>query len=139
MADILNSLCIDQVSKYVLGKTVTTPSLTLGLYVNNYTPTSESLLANFTECTAPGYARIALPQSGWTGSTVLGVATYTYTTVTFSLSGPGSPAQTIYGHFILDLTSNKVWWAQLWTTPYVIPGAPTSQPSITPQWQMQMC
>lgn len=139
MADVLTNLAIDLMAQFILGKLQPAVDLKLHLFVNNYTPVVGSTSSDFTECTAPGYAAIDLPASGWTGSTTAGVASYSHATATFAITGPGSPGQTVYGHYIEDATTGDVISAQLWSTAWVIPATVTTNPSVTPTWTDQAC
>lgn len=139
MADVLTNACVDAIAQYILGKANQARSLSLGLFVNNIAFQSGTALANLTECTAPGYARMPLGAANWTGGTILGVATYTQLVQTFGITGQGNPAQTVFGHFVIDTNTNTVLWGQTWATPWVIPANPTQNPSITPQWTDQQC
>lgn len=139
MSDVLSDVAVDLVSKYILGKNPSTPSLELGLFVNNFTPTADSTIGDFLECTAPGYARIALAEADWTGSASSGVAQYAHPPVTFAITGPGVPGQTVYGHFVYDTGSAAVLWSAKWTTAWVIPAGGTTNPTVTPTWKEEEC
>lgn len=139
MPAVLSDSLIDFAAKAVLGNSPTPPNLYLGLFVNNITPTAGNVLADFTECSAPGYARVSLTPGNWTGSTTLGVADYLYPTITFAITGPGTPGQTVYGHFVLDPSASVWWWAQVWTTAWVIPATVTSNPTVTLEWKDTQC
>lgn len=90
----------------------------LRLYTNNYAPTNDSVLADFTEAGPAGYAQIPLLQSEWQTPVVVGgIATSYYGTggVTFATSDP-SPT-TIYGYYVVDPDTNTVLWAQQFGVP----------------------
>jgi hypothetical protein len=98
-------------------------------------PNWNSVPTDFTECTAPGYAAVTLTPASWVG-TVPGVTRlYTYPPFTITFTGPGSPGQTIYGHWVEDGSgAHQVIWGQLWAVPFVIPsvgGAVVISPTIT--------
>ena len=138
MADILVNQMIDNLAQYAFGAAPARPSLTYHLFVNNVTITSATLLANLTECTAPGYAAINVPYTSWSGATAAGVANYSAPNITFSLTGQGAPAQTVYGHYVTDQTSGVLLFGLTWAAPWAIPsgGGPVL---ITPKWTTQQC
>lgn len=121
MSDVLSNDMLGRIVNAKTGKSFTSPTLTLRLFVNSFTPLCTSILSDFTTCAAPGYADIALVAASWTQMTVSCLTSATYPTQTFILTGQGSPAETIYGHVLFDSTASEVWWSQAWTTPFVIP------------------
>lgn len=136
--DTLVNYMIDEMAKWAIGQISTANLLTLCLYVNNHTLVVGDTIASLTECTAPGYVEQALTSGSWTGSTTGGLATYTYPPVSFNLTGPGSPGQTIYGHFYRQGSGGALLWGQTWSSPYVIPsGGAVIQ--ITPTWNDEQC
>ena len=136
--DVLNNAAIDLIARFVTGLTITPPSLELHLFVNQWNMSPDAIAGNFVECSAPGYAPVPLLPANWTGSTVNGVATYQYPTVAFNFTSAGSPAQTIYGHWIGDSVTGNVLWGQTWLAPYVIP-AGGSTIYLAPSWANQSC
>lgn len=74
------------------------PGYTLHLYTNNITPTTSSVVGDFTEAAFTGYAAVAL--AGWTASAVAAhVASTTANPITFTASGA---YQSIYGWYVTD-------------------------------------
>ncbi len=139
MADVLTNAAIDAIAKYILGLNTQKPSLTLGLFINNFPFADDTDLDDLVECTAPGYARIPLPAAIWQGQTVNGLASYSAGQKTFAINGPGNPGQTIFGHFVLDTVSGNLWWGANWLTPWVIPPVVGQNPSVTPNWNDYEC
>lgn len=138
MADTLTDAVVDLIAQAVLGGTITPPTLQAMLYTNSVTWSAATVASDLTECAAPGYARQSLSHSGWSGSTSSGVADYSHATVTFNLTGPGSPAETIEGYAIIDSTSGDVLWGGPLATPFVIPsGGGVVQ--LTPSWGDEEC
>ena len=95
-------------------------------------PDDDSTLAQFTECTASGYAAITITTAGWTASTSAGgttTATYSPDAVyTFSTS------ETVFGYYVVDITSptpNLLWAEAFSGGPFVLPSA-GGQIQITP-------
>lgn len=138
MADVLNHNLIDLMAKYATGNAPPTPSITLKLFVNDITPDCSAEDGVFTECTAPGYAAVALTAGNWGGSTISCVANYTYPGIAFIFTGPGVPGQTIYGYYYVDLVLDLLLWHGFLDTPYVIP-AGTSALVIVPSWSDKIC
>jgi hypothetical protein len=137
MADIVVNALIDRAAQYALGKAPTNPSLKIRLFVNNFTVDVNTVIGNLTPCTAPGYADIALPAASWAGSTTGGVASYSIPAVTFTLTGAGSPGQTVYGHCVFD-NAIGLLYGLTWGTPFAIPaGGAVIQ--LAPSWQDQNC
>ena len=136
--DVLNNSLIDLMAKFVLGLTNTPKSLVLHLFVSQWNMANNTVEANLVECSAPGYAAIPLTPANWVGSTVNGVANYTYPVVSFTFTGPGSPSQTIYGHWIGDSATGDVLWGLTWLSPYAIP-ASGSTIYLAPTWANQSC
>lgn len=109
-----------------------TGDLKLHLYSNNYTPVEGSLLANFTECNAAGYAAITLTGASWTVATTTGTTEATYAQQTFTFTA----AQTVYGYYITDSGSTILVWAELFTgAPFNIPSGGGSV-KVTPRIQL---
>lgn len=95
-----------------------TGDVVLRLYTNNYTPIEGSVVGDFTDATAAGYAAKTLTGSSWTISTVGNVSTAAYAEQTFTFTA----GETCYGYFVTNAADDKVLWAELFTDgPYVIP------------------
>lgn len=139
MPAVLSDALVDFAAQSILGLNPTWPTLYLGLFVNNVTPTAGTTYASFTECSAPGYARVALTPGNWTGGVTVGVADYFYPTITFAITGPGTPGQTVYGHWVFSPSTSTWFWAQVWTTAWVIPNPVTSNPTVTLEWKDDQC
>ena len=90
----------------------------LHIYVNDYTPVEGSTIANFTECTAAGYAPITLTGANWTISTVAGVTTASYPEQTFTMTA----TSTDYGVYITNNAGTQVLWAERFSdAPHTLP------------------
>lgn len=89
-------------------------NLQVGLYTNNYTPVRNSTLANFTEASFPGYARISL-SAGW-GSAYLNNNNFVeidYRNLLVYTPSSVTAGQQVYGYFIWSLTLSQIFWAEL--------------------------
>ena len=139
MADVLNDPLVDFMALASLGADPVPPTLRLILYVNNLAAyTHATILADLTECTAPGYAGVDLNPVNWTGGVVAGVADYLYPPITFTMTGPGGPAQTVYGQAVVNTADGVLWWGSKWTTPFAIPsGGGAVQVSLF--WEDKVC
>ena len=93
--------------EYALNKTEPT-EVKLKLYTNDYTPVEGSVVANFTEATAAGYAAIVLAGASWTIASSAGVTTAEYAQQTFTFTA----ASTNYGYYITNNDGSQVLWAE---------------------------
>ncbi len=102
---------------YALNKVAPT-DVKLRLYTNNYTPVEGSVIADFTEAVATGYAAIALAGADWTIATSAGVSTAEQPQKTFTLTA----ASTDYGYYITNNSGSQVLWAERFSdAPHNIP------------------
>lgn len=139
MADQLSAALLDRMAQWVLGIDGTLPDLELRLFVADIPGLDcETDITDFIECSAGGYAAEALVPGTWTGAVVTCISVNDYPQITFTLTDAGVPAETIYGHYVYDVTSGDWWWAGLWSTPFEIPGggAPVK---VTLSWKDQRC
>ena len=103
--------------EYALNKTAAT-DVKLRLYTNNYTPVEGSVVANFTEANAAGYAAIALTGASWTIASDAGVTTAEYAEQTFTFTA----ASTDYGYYVTNSAGTQVLWAEKFSdAPHTIP------------------
>lgn len=104
---------------FTLGVTVP-GNQTLKLFVNNVTPDDTTVEGGLTEMSTLSYAAKTLTKTSWT--TVAGSsgqpATSTYATQTWTFT-PGTPV-TVYGYYIIDSTSGKLLWVELFAAPKVV-------------------
>ncbi len=99
-----------------LGKTAV-EGLTLRLFSNNLTLADTNTLASFTELSGSGYAGVALTAANWV-LTEGAPANAAYPEVVFTFTGA---AGDVYGYYLTGNTTNKVRWAERFTTaPYVV-------------------
>lgn len=105
-----------QANGYLL-QWLNTHSYSLGLYVNDHSPALGDTLADYTECTTPGYARQTIPSGGWTQEIpVLHVVVLIQTNPRrFVPAGSATPV-VIYGYFVVDNLGGLAW-AEAFTTP----------------------
>lgn len=104
---------------FTLGVTVP-GNQTLKLFVNNVTPDDTFVVANLTEMSTLGYAAKVLTKTSWV--TVAGStgqpATSTYAQQTWTFTA-GTPV-TVYGYFVIDVTSTLLLWVELFSSPKVV-------------------
>lgn len=95
--------------------------LKLHLYSNNQTPTTSSVIGDFTECTFAGYAAQNL--TTWTAPSVAAhVASMTAAALTFTRSTTGA-LQNIYGYYVTT-SGGTLLWAEIFSdAPRVVTNA----------------
>jgi hypothetical protein len=104
----------------MLGKS-SSENLTLKLFTNNVTPGETDTSATYTEASGNGYAAITLTAANWTvtqGSGSPGATHADYTQQTFTFTG--GPVS-VYGYYIVGVTSTKVYWAEAFAAVANIP------------------
>ena len=118
------ALCVPNVGEvlllsYALNKVAPT-EVKLKIYKNDYTPVEGSVVADFTEANAAGYAAIELAGASWTISTDGGgITTATYAQQTFTFTA----ASTNYGYYITNNNGSQVLWAERFSdAPHTLPG-----------------
>jgi hypothetical protein len=83
------------------------------LWVNDFTPDADTVLADLIEATWGGYSRFNLNRSTWTNPVVTaGCAVTTWGTSPKVWSVTGGPVQTIYGWAIVDTVAGELRWVQ---------------------------
>ena len=89
---------------------ITSTSVRYKLYTNNATPAAGSVLADFTECAAAGYAFHEVVSADWSAPIVLGgLASITAPAFNF-ICDVGADVN-CYGIFIVDVTETLLLWA----------------------------
>lgn len=116
MALLVPSAAEDVMFQNILN--ITAPqTLKLKLYTNNYTPVEGSTEANFTEAAGNGYADVSLTPGNWV-ITPGNPSSADYPQVTFTFTGN---LGNVYGYYVVQTTSGKIMWAELFTDgPYNI-------------------
>jgi len=79
----------------------------LALFVNNFIPTWDSVLADFTEASFPGYAPQSLSTPNAAFQNGQGRGEVDADQVTFTASGPS--AQTAFGYFVYNAALDVIW------------------------------
>jgi len=103
---------------YALNKITPGDSVKLKLFTNDYTPVEGSVVGDFTEAVAAGYAAIDLAKADWTVETDGGVTTAAQPQKTFTLTA----ASEDYGYYITDIAGTGLLWAERFTdAPHSIP------------------
>ena len=96
-------------------------NLSLRLYKNDKTPADGDTEANYTVADFAGYASVTLTGGSWV--VVEGAPTEaTYAQQTFTRSSTGA-AQTIYGYYLVQVTSGKLVWVERFASAVVITNA----------------
>jgi len=99
----------EAILKALTGVSTSTETLKLKLYTNNFTPTSLSVLTDFTEATGGGYAEKSLSASAWT---MTGNAIST-TPQLFTFTGS---VGSVYGYYLVGATSGKLIASEKFTS-----------------------
>jgi len=95
-----------------------TGDVVLRLYTNDETPDEDSVIGDFTDAAAAGYAPITLTGASWTIATVTNTTTASYAQQTFTFTG----AETVYGYFITNSADDTLIYAERFTSaPFEIP------------------
>jgi hypothetical protein len=85
-------------------------NLKLRLFQSNTTPTTSSVIGDFTECTFAGYAAVSL--TGWATPIVAAHdATMLADLKTFTRTSTGA-SQNIYGYYVTDNATTFLLWAE---------------------------
>jgi hypothetical protein len=107
-----------------------TDALEIHLYQNNYTPTTSSVLADFTAATFDGY----IPQtiSGWSSPTVTAHVGLIQATAVVFTKAAGATPNSIYGYYVTDSGGTTVLWAELFSTGPFAMSATGSTITVTP-------
>lgn len=102
----------------IVGKTAG-QNLILKLYKNNITPGETDTEATYTVADFTGYEDQTLTASSWV-KTEGAPSNVTYPQCTFT-STTGSQNQSVYGYYLVQVTSAKLVWSERFTDgPYVI-------------------
>jgi hypothetical protein len=102
----------------------------LKLFTSNTTPAEGDAAATYTEMSGQGYAAKTLTKTNWSVANASGTTTGSYAQQTFTFTG-GTPT-TIYGYYVVGVTSGKLYWAERFTNPQVVQNN-GDQILITPQ------
>lgn len=104
---------------YTLGIQEFGSGWTVQLYQNDYTPIPSTTTSSFTPCDFPGSDGISMDPGDWNDPTIIS----NRASATFDPSSPllwtngGSSAQTAYGYFVIDPSSNVTVFAERFGTP----------------------
>lgn len=106
-------------------------TLTVRLYINNFTITDTSTTANFTEATFAGYSAQALTGANWTVANTTGTAVASYPAIQWSVTATTNLPQTIYGYYITSGAGNTLVGADRFGTPISLTAANVTGVSTT--------
>jgi hypothetical protein len=109
-------------------------NMSLRLFTNNVTPTVTSVAGDFTEAAGGGYAAKTLAGGSWTfGNDGVDDGLATYADQTWTFTGALTGSATIYGWFMVQVTSGIIVAAERLSdtmTPAVANDALTLSPAI---------
>lgn len=94
--------------------------LSVRLFTNNVTPAQTDTEASYTEAAGAGYAAKPLTASSWTfqEGTGTSVGTASYTTLTWTFTGPLTGNAIIYGYYLTQDSSGKLLWVEAAPSPF---------------------
>lgn len=84
---------------------------TLKLFANNVTPSETDTAATYTEAAGGGYASKSLAGASWT-FTAATPSHADYAQQTWTFTGALTTNPTIYGYFVVQVTSGTLVWAE---------------------------
>lgn len=97
--------------KKLLILTTDTETYSVKLYQNNYTPSSSTTGADFTEADFDGYAPVTLNRGDWATPTI-DLASEATSSAPMQSWTCGTFGNTIFGYYVLGSTSGKVLWSE---------------------------
>lgn len=116
----------------ILNKTAP-QNMLLKLYTNNKTPVETDTESDYIEASGSGYSALTLTGSNWT-ITPGAPSSATYAQQTFTFTGA---LGNVYGYFVVQETSQKLMWAEIFSNgPYNIQNS-GDQIKITPNIQLE--
>lgn len=86
--------------------------LACNLYQNDYFPTLNSVIADFTDATYPGYVRQNVNFPNAEQFDPQGHCFIVGNALTFLSTGAPQPHQRIYGYYISNAAGNRIVWAE---------------------------
>lgn len=114
MAIVITDIGKQKALEYLVGKDTTTESLTLKLYSNNLSPSTDDTVSLYTEVSGNGYSDKSLTGSSWIVTD--GVASYSQQTWTFT-----GAAGAVYGYYVVSATSGDLIFAERFSgAPYTV-------------------
>lgn len=114
MAIVITDIGKQKALEYLVGKDTTTESLTLKLYSNNLSPSTDDTVSLYTEVSGNGYSAKSLTGSSWTVTD--GVASYSQQTWTFT-----GAVGAVYGYYVVSATSGDLIFAERFSgAPYTV-------------------
>ena len=136
MAVVVQDSLVTRTALQLFGQLGPTPWF-VDLFVNLKAPAHGDLLSQYTVCTLPGYAQVAINGALWVGGlSGPGIAFYTYPQITWNFGGNAGPQQTIYGYIVHDGTHPL--YAELFPAPFPVPPAGGQLPLVL-TWQDEQC
>lgn len=109
------ALVFSQTGMGVIGELVTNvetaEDLTLRIFQNDLTPTSASVVGDFTEADFTGYAAVNLTAANW-GKSLASTVVLLYNTAVAFTSSAGEQAQDIYGYYVTRTTTGDLVYSE---------------------------
>lgn len=96
-------------------------NLILRPFINNITPTNDSVMADFVFPSMTGIYDITLDPGEWTVGVSAGVYTAEYPNPTLIFDSYAGPEETVYGFVVVDTDHGIALWAQLLASEFEIP------------------
>jgi len=97
-------------------------TLSLRLFVNDYTPVAGTVTGDFTEATFTGYVRKTIIRSDWQPPTFVSPrAEMLLFTAPSEWTNGGGPV-TVYGAYVVGVTTGVTLWAERFADPQLVPG-----------------
>lgn len=126
MAGVVPNAAEVDIANYAVNKAVPQDAV-LRLFKNNVTPGETDTAATYTQATEPGYAAINCPGADWSVS-----AGDPTTAVCVQKTFTFTAAATIYGYYLVRLTSGVIIAAERFSgAPYILP-AEGGEINVTP-------
>jgi hypothetical protein len=124
--DIVSNTLIYLTNRFVTSQQPAMPTLLLRLFYNPLIVVPSTIVASFSEVDAPGYSSVTLDNTLWAFVDGNNLSTASYPPISFSLTGVGANAVTIYGHYVtggppFPALPLNWYWGATWSTPLQIP------------------
>lgn len=121
----------------ILGRTVFAGNWTVHLFINFIQPTPYSTVADFTECSWPGYSSFELQAFEWVpAQSTSPTPTWAYPLLTWVFDPSNQPQQTVFGYWVEQ--AGQLMYAEAFAAPFPIPPEGGQVP-INLYWTDEQC